>query len=371
MAMLSRAMVLDRPGRFTAREFEVPTVSDSEFVLRVDLVTVCGGDVIEYRGGNRKGRYPLIMGHEVVGEVVAIGAQASEERSLVCGDRVTVEPYLRCGRCAQCVAGDYQFCAAGMVYGVTIPCDQPPFLWGAYSQFMFGAAGARTHRVEASVDRRAGCMVNVVGNGVRWVRTRGELRVGESVLVTGLGVQALAAVLVAKAAGASRVVVACRERDESRQALAMAFGADHIVQYDLAAAPSAGDLAAGAAEAVREATDGGPAVAVECTGSQAMFGLAIEALAPRGRLVAVGTRGGAPLGVDLDGIVFKEIDVRGGLGQAHDTELAAAIVNSGNWPIERMVSHVLPLSEAEAAIGMMVGGRDDVVHIGLDPWVGE
>lgn len=309
----------------------------------------------------------MLMGHEVVGHVVEIGAQASEERGVGCGDRVAVEPYIRCGKCAYCVAGHYQFCSAGMVYGVTIPCDQPPFLWGGYSQFMFGASGARTHRINAGIAASAGCMVNVVGNAVRWVRTRGDLHVGESVLITGLGVQALASVLVAKAAGASQVVVACRERDLSRQALATSFGADHVVQYD-ATAPNAGESAAVAAEEIRVMTDGGPSLAVECTGVEAMFGLAVETLAPRGRLVAVGTRGGAPLGVDLDGIVFKEIDVRGGLGQAHDTELSAAIVNSGKWPIELMVSHVLPLDRAEAAINMMMAPREDVVHIGLDPW---
>lgn len=360
----STAMVLQRPGLFVEKEFDVPRIGADEFLLRVELVTICGGDVIEYTGGNRKARYPLLMGHEVAGTIEEIGRCASAERDLKAGDRVIVEPYLRCGRCAPCVAGNYAFCVAGQVYGVTIPADKPPCLWGGYSQFMYGAPGARTHKIRAGLPAAAGCMVTVVGNGVRWIRSRGRLRVGETVLVTGLGVQALASVLVAKHAGAGRVIVACRERAQPRHDLARAFGADHVVCVD---AEDAGARARAAGE-IQEISSGGPQLAVECTGAESMYSIAIAALAPMARLVSVGTRGGRPLGVDLDAIVFKEIDLRGGLGQAGDTELAARIVNEGVLPVESMVTHTFPLKAAADALDLMMRGREDVVHVALDPW---
>jgi threonine dehydrogenase-like Zn-dependent dehydrogenase len=367
MSRTSKAMVLQRPGQFVEREFDVPRVSENEFVLRVELVTICGGDVIEYTGGNRKAKYPLLMGHEVVGTVVEIGQCASAERDLVAGDRVIVEPYIRCGRCGPCVSGHYAFCAEGQVYGVTIPADKPPYLWGGYSQFMYGAPGARTHKVRADLSAAAGCMVTVVGNGVRWIRSRGRLRAGETVVVTGLGVQALASVLVAKRAGAGCVIVACREQYLPRHLLAREFGADHVVCFD------AGDTEANARAAaeIQEISAGGPALAVECTGADSMYSVAITALAPMGRLVSVGTRGGRPLSVDLDAVVFKEIDLRGGLGQAGDTELAAKIVNENDTPIGSMVTHRFPLRAAADALDLMMQGKDDVIHVALDPWASD
>jgi threonine dehydrogenase-like Zn-dependent dehydrogenase len=361
---VSRAMVLQRPRLFVEREFDLPEIKDDEFLLRVDLVTICGGDVIEYKGGNRKAKYPLLMGHEVVGTIVDIGHTASVERGLSRGDRVMVEPYLRCGRCGPCISGNYAFCSEGMVYGVTIPSSKPPYLWGGYSQFMYGAPGARTHKIRKELPTTAGCMVTVIGNGVRWIRTRGRLQVGEAVLVTGLGVQALASVLVAKRAGAGCVIVACRERALARHALAREFGADHIICFD--AQDPEERLRAG--EEIRGIADGGPQLAVECTGADGMYSVAIDVLAPMGRLVSVGTRGGELVSVDIDAIVFKEIDVRGGLGQAGDTELAAKIVNEGSAPIERMVTHRFPLNAAAEALELMMQGRDDVIHVALDPW---
>lgn len=367
MGRVSKAMVLQRPGLFVEREFDLPHINENEFLLQVELVTICGGDVIEYRGGNRKAKYPLLMGHEVVGTVVDIGQRASAERDLSIGDRVMVEPYLRCGRCAPCVSGNYAFCVEGQVYGVTIPADRPPYLWGGYSQFMYGAPGARTHKIRKELPAAAGCMVTVVGNGVRWIRSRGRLQVGEVVLVTGLGVQALASVLVAKRAGAGCVIVACRERALPRHELAREFGADHVVCFDAEDT----EARARAAEEIREISDGGPQLAVECTGADGMYSVAITALAPMGRLVSVGTRGGGLLSVDLDAIVFKEIDLRGGLGQAGDTELAAKIVNEGTAPIESMVTHRFPLKAAADALDLMMQGRDDVVHVALDPWAAD
>ncbi|MDA8289865.1 MAG: zinc-binding dehydrogenase [Actinomycetota bacterium] len=361
----SRTIVLEEPGRFIERVFRIPEIGADEFLIRVDMVTICGGDLIEYRGENRKAHYPLLMGHELVGTVQTIGQTAAIRHGVEVGDKVMVEPYIRCGQCEYCLRGAYHFCEAGMVYGVTISCDRPPHLWGAYSQYLYGAPGARVHRLSPSVSDQAGCMVTVLGNGVRWVRTRGQMRIGENVLITGLGVQALASVAVARAAGAQQVVVACREEFGPRLQLARDLGATHIVAVD--------DIPAGTADmaAIRKivgVTGGGPELAVECTGAEPMMSLAVSALKPSGRIVAAGTRGGRPLSLDLDEVVFKEVTILGGLGQAGDTELAAALVNSGELPIERMVSHVFPLGDAAKALELMMEGRDEVVHIGLDPW---
>ncbi len=359
MSALSRAAVLERPGQIAERRFPIPEVTDREFLLRVQLVSVCGGDPIEYEGRNRKTHYPLILGHEVVGHIEAIGEAASRRHGVEVGSRVVVEPYIACQACDRCLAGDYQFCREGLVYGVTVPATRPPYLWGAYSAFMYGAPGARIHRIDEEVPAGAACLTSVIANGVRWVRTRGRAQTGEPILILGAGAQALASVIVAREAGLSPIIVAARSRHAHKAELAKRFGADLTLD----------SAAADVLDQITEALDGRDLpLAIEATGAEEMMGLGVAALGPRGRMVLAGTRGGLAAGLDVDAIVFKEIDVLGGLGQAHDTELAARIVNSRRYPIEEMLTVTLPLEEADRAIRMVRDGSEGAIRVGLDPW---
>lgn len=357
-AATARAIVLVEPRRFAELRYPIPEIGDDEFLLRVELVTICGGDPIEFEGRNRKAHYPLILGHEVVGRIDRIGPAAAARHGVSVGQRVSVEPYISCDTCAYCVRGDYHFCSEGMVYGVTVPADRPPHLWGAYGEYLYGAPGAQLHPIDEAVPAAAACLTSVLGNAVRWVHTRGRGRAGEPVLVLGAGVQALASIIVAREAGLGPIVVTARASNPRKLELARAFGADAVVDVEGEAAVSQ----------IRAALGDRPLeLAIECTGAQRMIDLAVETLDLGGRLVQAGTRGGEPATVDLDGLVFKEIDFRGGLGQAGDTERAAQIVNSQRYPIEAMVTHTLPLSDTSRAMRLFMEGADGVIHVALDP----
>jgi alcohol dehydrogenase len=357
--LVSRAMVLERPGVLRSAEYPVPEPGDDEFVLRVERVSICGGDLIEFDGLNRKAHYPLMLGHEVVGRIEAIGQTAAAQRGLRVGSRVIVEPYISCNACDQCGLGAYHFCRAGLVYGVTIPCTRPPHLWGAYSQFLYGAPGAHAHAIDEAVPAEAASLTSVIANGVRWIRTRGRGQVGEAVLVLGLGVQGLATVIAAHEAGLGPIIAAARRHNPRKLELATRYGADVVLDVE------APDIVEKIAEVL-----GGLALplAVECTGFERLMDIAIQALGPGGRLVLAGTTGGQRHRVDVDAVVFKEIDFLGGLGQAHDTELAVRIINSRRYSVHEMVTHTFPLAEAPAAIALFKKGRNDVIHVALDPW---
>lgn len=351
-------MVLEAPHRFVEGHFPVPKIGDEEFLLRVELVTICGGDPIEFEGRNRKARYPLILGHEMVGRIERIGAAAAARHGVEPGARVSVEPYISCGRCQYCRRGDYHFCSEGLVYGVTIPADRPPHLWGAYGEYLYGAPGARVHAIDDAVPAAAAALTPVLGNAVRWVRTLGKGRVGEPVVVLGAGVQGLATVIVAREAGLGPIIAVARGRNARKLELAKRYGADVIVDVEREAVP----------DRVRAALDGRPLeLAIECTGAQAMIDLAVELLDFGGRLVQAGTRGGEAATVDLDALVFKEIRFLGGLGQAGDTELAARIVNSRRYAVEEMVTHTFPLWSVREAMSLFMERRDGVIHVALDP----
>jgi threonine dehydrogenase-like Zn-dependent dehydrogenase len=351
-------MVLEAPRRFAEARFPLPAIGDDEFLLRVEMVTICGGDPIEYEGRNRRAHYPLVLGHEVTGTIEQIGNAAAARHGVEAGARVIVEPYISCLECPYCLAGNYHFCDQAMVYGVTISSDRPPHLWGAYGEYLYGAPGAHVHRMAGDVPSQAACLTSVVANAVRWIHTRGMATAHEPVLILGGGVQALASVIVAREAGLGPIVVVARARNPRKMELARAYGADAIIDAE----------SDKVVEQIQGVVDAGSLrLAVECTGAQSMIDLGVEALDVGGRLVQAGTRGGESAAVDIDAVVFKELDLRGGLGQAGDTEQAAGIVNSRRYPIEEMVTHVFPLSQVEDAMRTFMEGRNDVIHIALDP----
>ncbi|HEY8286304.1 MAG TPA: zinc-binding dehydrogenase [Chloroflexota bacterium] len=351
MDSYTESNVLRRPGVFEMERFPVPVIGPEDLLLRVELVGVCGGDIIEYEGRNYKAHYPMILGHEIVGHVLEAGAVARQEYQVAPGDRVSVEPYIMCRRCTYCLTGLYQFCTAAQVYGVTISSATPPHLWGAYGQLMYVAPGSRVHRVAEGVDPRAACLASVIGNGVRWIRTIGKTGVGERVLILGSGAQGLASIVVAREAGAGEIVVVAQRHKVAAARLAAKLGASvlYMDQDDLATLENRFD------------------VAVECTGDDTMLDLAIKSLRPTGRLIQVGTRGGNLARIPMDQIVFKELALLGGLGQSWDTEAAVRIINSGCYPIHEFISQIFPVAEADAALRLAQQNDPEVIHLALSP----
>src|SRR5437588_12704392 len=120
MGPYTESNVLRRPGVFEMTRFPIPSMGREDMLLQVEMVGVCGGDIIEYQGRNYKAHYPMILGHEIVGHIVEIGDVTREDYSVSVGDRVSVEPYILCRRCKYCLTGLYQFCTRSRVYGVNI-----------------------------------------------------------------------------------------------------------------------------------------------------------------------------------------------------------------------------------------------------------
>jgi threonine dehydrogenase-like Zn-dependent dehydrogenase len=359
MARTEWSAVLEAPRRIVLKQFPVPSIGDEEFLLRVDLVTICGGDPIEYEGRNVKTRFPIILGHEVVGTIAEIGEVAARRHGVSVGDRVSVEPYILCGQCRPCLTGYYQFCENSRVYGVNVTSDTPPFLWGAYGEYMYGAPGSRVHKLAPAVPVEAGAMAAVLGNGVRWIRTLGRVKFGESVVVLGPGAQGLATVIAAHEAGARPIIVVGRTRNPSKWSFAREFGATHLVDMAEVEDP---------VSAVRAILDGDLAdVVVECTGAPAIMQLGLELARPTARYVLAGTTGYEAVPLITDMIVFKELQILGGLGQSWDTEPAVAIINSRRYALEKLVTHVFPLDRAQEALQFFMTNRTEAVKVAIKP----
>jgi alcohol dehydrogenase len=342
LAKKAYAAVVVATRTMEIQAFDLPVTGEEDGLLRVEMCGVCGSDPRIYSWTEPR-RFPLIMGHELVGHIAELGNRAAARWGVQVGDRVIVEHLFGCGHCRWCLLGEYRFCAQHQGYGGPTPSSVPPHLWGAYSQYMYLAPNSRVHRISEDVPAEAAAMTCAnIGNGLRWVRTLGGATIGDTVVVIGPGGQGLAAILAAHEAGASRIIAIGLTQDEHRFELAGQFGATHTINLDQ------DDPVA----AIHALTDGELAdLVVDVTGATASFPLALDLARPMGTVV-VGSNTGAEEATIVPSIIpIKELRVQG--VNTHDTPAvrsAIKIVESRRYPIEKMVTHRFSLAEADVAV---------------------
>ena len=332
---LSRSAVLVAPHRIEPREYPLPEIGPDDGLLRVELAGICGSDIHHWDGHSAVIRnVPALLGHEIVGRIEHLGADAAECWHAAVGDRVIVEASFGCGLCEWCRRGSYQMCADEQGYGGRISAADPPHLWGAYGQFLYLPPRARVHRVSERISPETGVVIGaVLANGIRWVQTLGAAGIGDTVVVFGPGPQGLACTIAAHAAGASRIIVVGLPRDRARLDLARDFGAtDTLIASDSTVAE------------IAELTEGRMAdVAIDVTASPAAAGQAALVVRPLGTFVMAGSKGGASVELPWDQLVAREIRVLG--VNSHETQAVRAAVQlaeTGRYPLDRMLTHPYP-----------------------------
>ncbi len=352
------SMVLVAPERFERQEFDIPDVAEDCLFLRVEMVSICGSDRLLYRGIHKASSFPKILGHEVVGFVEEIGPIAREVYKLEKGDRVTVEPYIMCKSCEYCLKGFYQAHQPRNNYGVSLNCDEPPYLWGGYGQYMYIKPGSKLHKIHSEVSPRAAVLSSVIANGIRWIRTRGRAKLGETVVIVGAGAQGLASVVAASESGVSPIIVLGLPSDGEKFKLAHEFGADYTIDLTIC----------DAVEEIREITKGRMAdLVVECAGVPDSVKMALSLVRPEGRVVLAGVSGGREVNLVTDIIVNNELTVIGGHGQSWDVEDAVRLINSCKYGIEKMITYVFPLIEVQKAMNLFLNPPPDCIRVGLVP----
>ena len=202
----------------------VPELGPDDVLIDVSTVGICGSDIEYYYGrspvGTASGKGPLVLGHEFMGTVEALGS-AVPEGALAIGDRVAVNPIQSCYRCDPCRAGKPQFCANLSVLGVTTD--------GGFAE------KARTHVAHAyklpdAIGDDEGAFVEMLAAAVNAI-DKAAIEPGDVVLICGPGPVGLAMVQLAKQKGASVVIAGTRE---DRLAVGKGFGADLTVDVSSA-----------------------------------------------------------------------------------------------------------------------------------------
>src|SRR5688500_10624214 len=283
----ARALVLEAPRRLVEREVALPAIGPDDGLLLVEACGLCGTDHEQYTGQLHPG-WPFIPGHETVGVVEALGESAAERWGVSRGDRVAVEVFQSCRRCAPCQRGDHRHCernGLATMYGFQ-GIDVTPGLWGGYATHQYLGPDSMLLPVPDGLDPVLATVFNPLGAGIRWGVTVPGTKPGDIVAVLGPGIRGLATACAAKEAGAAFVLVTgCGQRDHARLEEARRFGADLVI-----------DVAEEDPVVALRRTTGGPGadVVVDVTAkAPAAFAQAVALARPEGTVVVAGTRGEA------------------------------------------------------------------------------
>lgn len=328
------AAVLEDFGRLTVRQVPVPEYGEGEVLCRVLACGICGTDLKIVRGdfaGTWPPALPFVIGHEWSGEVVALGPGAARS-GLAVGDRVVAENHAGCAACAMCRAGRYNLCErvrepGFKLYGHTAP--------GALAEYAVRPSVV-LHKVPPNVDDAAAALVNQGALTVHAARRVG-LQAGAAVAVFGPGLLGLLMLQVARASGATSVIVVGRG---GRLDTATRLGASAVVDYER------GDPA----DAVRDLTGRRGVDAVfDCSGNPAVLGQAVRCVRRGGKVAVLGLSGGALGQLPVDALALDELDVLGVRSSPNAYPAMVSLLASGAVRTGELTSDRFALSEVGAA----------------------
>jgi threonine dehydrogenase-like Zn-dependent dehydrogenase len=362
------AMVQRGRRELEEAEFELPSLEPGAALLRVEACGLCGSDIEALEGidnaPSKDGsglHLPRIMGHEIVGTVLRVGEGGRRDAGV--GTRVAVDPWLPCGGCEYCLAGQSMHCTgwdfSPACHGF-ISTEVEPGLWGGYATHLYVHPKAVLYPVPDHVGAANATLWNPLAAGIQWGVLTPGTSVGSSIVILGCGQRGLASVIAAKAAGAGPIVVTGLSKDARKLALAEEFGADLAIDVERESV----------VERVAHLTAGrGVDIVVDTSsGSTQPVLESIELVRSGGSVVWAGLKDKPVPEFPLDRAVLKGVRIQGVLGMAASSyRQAIKILADGAVPIEQMRTHLFDFREAVAAVDTLAGrvAGEDAINVVL------
>jgi len=280
---------------------------------------------------------PLVLGHESSGIVESVGENV---KNLKPGDRVAIEPGVPCRRCKHCRSGKYNLCP-DVEFLATPPYD------GSLSTYIEHPSDF-CYKMPDHMSFEEGALVEPLSVAVH-ACGRGGIKAGSHVLITGAGPIGLVCLIVARASGATKIIVT--DVMENRLEVAKLLGADLTVNAldpDIVQKVQAfGDITH----------------TIECSGSEQALILAIRATAPGGKILSIGRSAKPFQNIPLFEAADKEIDILGSF-RYHDTyPIALELISSGQILVKPLVTHHFPFDKVNEAFEVAETGRDGAIKV--------
>jgi L-iditol 2-dehydrogenase len=318
-------------------ERPVPQIGTGEILVKVMASGICGSDVMEWY---RIKKAPLVLGHEIAGEIAAVGEGVPRYRV---DDRVFVSHHIPCNTCHYCLRGCHTACET------LHTTNYDPGGFSEYIRVPRLNVDRGVFLLPEEVSYDAGVFVEPLACVIRGQRIA-NLQPGQTVLILGSGISGLLHLLLARTLGAGRIVTT----DVSAYRLEMArrLGAD-----------ASFDAREDIPERIREINGGRPAdLVIVCTGVLSAFKQALQSVDRGGTVLCFATtEPGVDLPVPINEFWRNEIKLMPSYGNSPlDATQAIELIRSGRVPVEKMITHRLPLEMTGEGFRLVAAGGESM-----------
>lgn len=330
------------PGTIEFKEVPVPEIKDNEVLVRIKRIGICGSDIHVYHGKHPFTKYPITQGHEVSGQIAALGASV---QGLHIGQKVTIEPQVVCGRCYPCRHGKYNLCEELKVMGFQTT--------GTASEF-FAVSAEKITPLPDTMTYDQGAMIEPLAVTVHAARRFPDIE-GSSVAILGCGPIGILLMQTCKALGARSVMIT--DVSEGRLALARKCGADFAV--------NTADVDFG--DAMIEAFGPDKAdVIYDCAGNDTTMGQAIKYARKGSTIILVAVYAGMA-NVDLAVLNDHELDLNTTMMYRHEDYVTAIkLVEEGRVRLEPLMSKHFAFQDYLDAYRYIDANREATMKVIID-----
>jgi L-iditol 2-dehydrogenase len=316
-------------------EKPVPEPGPKEILIKVMASGICGSDVLEWY---RIKKAPLVLGHELAGEIVKTG-KGSDFKT---GDRVFATHHVPCGECRYCKTNHETSCEVFQ--------NENNFTPGGFSQFLLVSGRSLktgVYKLPKNISYEMATFIEPLGTVVRGQRTAGTAK-GDTVLVLGSGITGILHIMLAKELGAANIIAT--DINEYRLEAAKKAGANFVInaKQDVPAE-------------VRKANKGRPAdKVIICAGALPAAEQAINSVDKGGTILFFAVPlPGEKVGIDFTPFWRNDISIRTSYGSApQDNKDAIKLLSSGKIKATDIITHRLPLDRIAEGFALAVSGKD-------------
>lgn len=318
---------------------EIPSTGPNDLLIKINKTAICGTDMHIYAWDTWAQNtipVPMIVGHEYVGTVVAIG---QEVRGFEVGDRVSGEGHITCGHCRNCRAGRRHLCRNTQGVGV----DRQ----GAFAEYL-SIPAFNAFKIPDNISDNLAAIFDPFGNAVHTALSFNLT--GEDVLITGAGPIGIMAVAVAKHVGARHVVIS--DVNQYRLDLALEMGASRAVNVS----------SESISDTMHELgmTEGFD-VGMEMSGVPSAFTSMLESMNHGGKIAMLGIPS-SEMAIDWTQVVFKGLEIKGVYGrEMFETWYKMASLIQSGLNLEPILTHEFDVDDFQAGFDMMQSGQSGKV----------
>ena len=334
--------VMTAPGEITFHEIPIPEAGEGQVLVRIHIIGICGSDIHVYHGKHPFTKYPVTQGHEVSGEIMALG---KDVKDFTIGQKVTIEPQEYCGKCYPCTHGKYNLCEELKVMG---------FQTTGTASHYFAVDASKVTPIPENMGYEEGAMIEPLAVAVHAVRRAGDVA-GLKIAVIGAGPIGNLVAQTAKGMGAAQVMVT--DVSDYRLKLAKECGADFVVNTK--------DKEFGAAMLESFGTDKADII-YDCAGNDITINQAIRC-ARKGSTISLVAVCADMAKADLAVLNDHELDMNTTMMYRHEDYVKAIeMVEDGKIFLRPLMSRVFPFDQFKQAYEYIDANRETAMKILID-----